>query len=211
MAAVVAPADQDLAPGPLSRELLERGARVLYSYLAADMLPLVMASKEGHTVTDVDGNVFLDLASASASVPLGAARPDIVEPAVEAIRRYGSEDSHSIANEPMFDLAERLVALAPDSISRVDIALNGTEAVETAIRLMRQVTGRPLILGFHGGYHGESTATATLGAEIGAISAGDRGLSYRLLPCSLPEPVPVAVRPTPARRQRRLDRRLHPR
>lgn len=98
-------------PGPKSRELLERGARTLYAGLAGDLAPLVVASKDGHTVTDVDGNVFVDLASASASVPLGACRPDLIDPAVEAIRRIGNEDSHALASAPMFDLAERLIAL----------------------------------------------------------------------------------------------------
>ena len=61
-------------PGPRSRELLERGSRTLYAGLAGGLAPLVVARKDGHTVTDVDGNVFVDLASASASVPLGAGR-----------------------------------------------------------------------------------------------------------------------------------------
>ena len=124
-------------PGPRSRELLERGSRTLYAGLAGDLAPLVVARKDGHTVTDVDGNVFVDLASASASVPLGAGRADLIDPAVEAIRRIGNEDSHALASEAMFELAERLIAIAPGEISRVDIALNGTEAVETAVRMMR--------------------------------------------------------------------------
>ena len=41
---------------------------------------------------------------------------------------------------------------------------------------MRRSTGRPLIVGFHGGYHGESSTTAGLGAEHHEISAGLRGL-----------------------------------
>ena len=60
------------------------------------------------------------------------------------LRRYGNEDSHSLASELMAPLAERLVALAPASLTRVDIALNGTEAVEIALKLMRRATGRPL-------------------------------------------------------------------
>lgn len=163
-------------PGPKSREILERGRSVFYSGLAREFAPLVLERKSDYTVTDIDGNVFLDLASASASVPLGACRDDLIDPAVEAIRRYGNEDSHTLASPGMFDLAERLVALAPGAISRVDIALNGTEAVETAVRLMRRATGRPVILGFHGSYHGESTTTAALGAEIHEISAGERAL-----------------------------------
>ena len=45
---------------------------------------------------------------------------------------------------------------APSGLTRVDIALNGTEAVETAVRFMRRATGRPIVIGFMGGYHGEA-------------------------------------------------------
>lgn len=175
-------------PGPRSRAALERGEAVLYRGLSDELAPFVLDHKSGYTVTDLDGNVFFDLASASASVPLGACREDLIEPAVAAIRRYGNEDSHWLSSPGMFELAERLVALAPGAISRVDIALNGTEAVETAVRLMRRATGRPVILAFHGGYHGESTTTATLGAEDRTISAGDRALAPGLAHVPYPNP-----------------------
>ncbi|KAA0266351.1 MAG: aminotransferase class III-fold pyridoxal phosphate-dependent enzyme, partial [Acidobacteria bacterium] len=185
---VPAPAVRTALPGPRSRALLESGEGLLYAGLAADLAPLVLDRKRGYTATDVDGNVFYDLASASASVPLGACREDLIEPAVAAIRRWGNEDSHALSSPPMFELARRLVELAPDSIDRVDIALNGTEAVETAVRLMRRATGRPLVLAFHGGYHGESTATATLGAEAASISAGDRALGTGFFHAPYPNP-----------------------
>ena len=187
-ASLTAPLIRTELPGPRSRALLERASRVLYSGLAHDLTPLILESKDGHTVTDIDGNIFLDCASASASVPLGACRGDLIDPAVEAIRRFGNEDSHALMTESHVELAERIVAMAPGSIARVDIALNGTEAVETAIRMMRRVTGRPLVLGFHGGYHGESVATATLGAEISAISGGDRTLAPGFVHAPYPNP-----------------------
>ena len=129
---------------------------------------MALAEKRGWTATDLDGNVYLDCASASASVPVGAGRAELLEPAVEAIGRLGNEDSHALASELTAELGERLLAIAPSSISRYDIALNGTEAVEIAIKIMRRATGRPVIIGFHGSYHGESTMTAALGAEAGA-------------------------------------------
>ena len=101
-------------PGPRSRELLARGEACLYPGLAAGLAPLVIERKSGYTVTDVDGNVYLDLASASASVPLGAGRTELIDPAVEAIRRYGNEDSHALASaELMLELAERLLGDRP--------------------------------------------------------------------------------------------------
>lgn len=161
-------------PGPRSRELLERAAGLFYPGTGHDLAPFVVARKDGYTIEDVDGNVYLDLISASATVPLGACRDDIIDPVVEALRRYGNEDSHTLASEPMVELAEQLLAIAPEGLTRVDLALNGTEAVETAIKMMRRATGRPVIIGFFSQYHGESTTTATLGAEQSDISRGMR-------------------------------------
>jgi 4-aminobutyrate aminotransferase-like enzyme len=163
-------------PGPRTREILERIDRTAYRGLSEGLEPLALAGKAGWTVTDVDGNVYIDCASASASVPLGAGRREILEPAIAALERFGNEDSHALASELTATLGERLLALAPESLTRYDIALNGTEAVEIAVKMMRRATGRPIIIGFHGSYHGESTTTAALGAEAAEISSGLRGL-----------------------------------
>jgi 4-aminobutyrate aminotransferase-like enzyme len=163
-------------PGPRSGEILARIDRTAYRGLSEGLEPLALAGKAGWTVTDVDGNVYIDCASASASVPLGAGRREILEPAIAALERFGNEDSHALASELTATLGERLLALAPAGLTRYDIALNGTEAVEIAVKMMRRATGRPIIIGFHGSYHGESTTTAALGAEAAEISSGLRGL-----------------------------------
>ena len=181
-------------PGPRSREILERIERTAYLGTGGGLSPLALAGKTGWTVADVDGNVFLDCASASASVPLGAGRTELLEPAIAAIERFGNEDSHALASELMAELGERLLAVSPASLSRYDIALNGTEAVEIAVKMMRRATGRPIILAFHGSYHGESTTTAALGAEASEISSGLRGL----VPGFVHVPYPHAYR-TPFR------------
>jgi 4-aminobutyrate aminotransferase-like enzyme len=164
-------------PGPKSREILERQRALLYPGLAEELAPFVLHRKLGYAAEDVDSNVYLDMASASGSVPLGACRPDLLEAAIGALRRYGNEDSHALPSELMLPLAERLLAIAPPRLTRVDIALNGTEAVEIALKFMRRATGRQLVIGFFGQYHGESTTTATLGAERRDISRGLRQLS----------------------------------
>jgi 4-aminobutyrate aminotransferase-like enzyme len=175
-------------PGPRSREILGRIERRAYPGLSGGLAPFALAEKRAWTVTDADGNVYLDLASASASVPLGAGRVELIEPAVEALERFGNEDSHALASELMAELGERLLAIAPASSTRFDIALNGTEAVEIAIRMMRRATGRAVVIGFHGSYHGESTATAALGAEQAEISRGLRGLVPGFVHVPYPHP-----------------------
>jgi len=150
--------------------------------------PFVMARKAGYTIEDVDGNLYLDMVSGSASVPLGAGHPDLLDAAVAALRLYGNEDTHFITSELVAPLAEKLIAMSPAGLTRVDIALNGTEAVEIALKCMRRATGRPLVVGFFGGYHGESTTTATLGAEAAEIGRGLRHLSPGFVHVPYPNP-----------------------
>ena len=175
-------------PGPRSREVLERIEATAYPGLSHGLIPFALASKRAWTVTDLDDNVYLDLISASASVPLGAGREELIEPAVEAIRRFGNEDTHALVTELTATLGERLLALAPAPITRYDIALNGTEAIEIAVKMMRRATGRPVVIGFLGGYHGESSITAALGAEHSEISRGLRGLVPGFVHIPYPNP-----------------------
>ncbi len=163
-------------PGPRTSDILERQRAVLYRGLADDLGPFVIDRKTGYEIEDIDGNVYLDCISAMASVPVGAARPDITEAAVDALRRYGNEDTHFYSHTFVLPLAERLISIAPGSLARVDIALNGTEAVETAVRFMRRATGRPIVIGFMGGYHGEAGTAGAIGAETSDLSWGYRAL-----------------------------------
>ena len=132
-----------------------------------------------------------------ASVPAGAARADITEAAVEALRRYGNEDTHYYSHEYVLPLAERLVSVAPGALARVDIALNGTEAVETSVRFMRRATGRPIVIGFMGGYHGEAGTAGAIGAESSDLSYGYRALMPGFVHVPYPNPyrTPFTARP----------------
>ena len=184
-------------PGPKTRDILERQSAVLYRGLADEVGPFVICRKSGYEVEDIDGNVYLDCISAMASVPAGAARADITEAAVEALRRYGNEDTHYYSHEYVLPLAERLVAIAPGALSRVDIALNGTEAVETAVRFMRRATGRSIVIGFMGGYHGEAGTAGAIGAETSDLSYGYRALMPGFVHVPYPNPyrTPFTARP----------------
>jgi 4-aminobutyrate aminotransferase-like enzyme len=175
-------------PGPRARAELDRLGKVLYPGLVHDLAPLIVARKSGWEIEDVDGNVYLDMLSAMASVPLGAARGDITDAAVDALRRYGNEDTHALPSEHVLPLAEKLLDIAPGALSRVDIALNGTEAVETAVRFMRRAAGRPIVIGFLGGYHGEAGTTGAVGAEAAGLSFGFRALTPGFAHVPYPNP-----------------------
>jgi len=175
-------------PGPEGAAILDKLAPLLYPGLHGDLGPFVIRRKDGSWIEDVDGNVFLDLISGMASVPLGAANKRITDAAVDALRTTGLEDAHFYAHEYMLPLAEQLLAVAPDGLTRVDIALNGTEAVETMIRFARRATGRPIVIGFMGGYHGEAGTAGAVGAETSDLSAGYRALMPGFVHVPYPNP-----------------------
>lgn len=184
-------------PGPEGAAILDKLAPLLYPGLHHDLGPFVIRRKDGSWIEDVDGNVFLDLISGMASVPLGATNERITDAAVEALRTTGLEDAHFYAHEYMLPLAEQLLAVAPEGLSRVDIALNGTEAVETMIRFARRATGRPIVIGFMGGYHGEAGTAGAVGAETSDLSAGYRALMPGFVHVPYPNPyrTPFQARP----------------
>jgi 4-aminobutyrate aminotransferase-like enzyme len=197
MTALRAPRIVAPPPGPKTQAIRALEKDVLYPGLAEDLGPFVITRKDGYAIEDVDGNVYLDLVSAMASVPLGSAREDITEAAVQALRRYGNEDTHYFSNELVLPLAKRLLAAAPSGLTRVDIALNGTEAVETVVRFMRRATGRPIVIGFMGGYHGETGSAGAVGAETSDLSFGYRALmpGFAHVPYPHPYRTPFSARP----------------
>jgi glutamate-1-semialdehyde 2,1-aminomutase len=85
---------------------------------------------------------------------LGHADPDVTEAVTAALNKgwsYGAADAVSL------ELAE-LITGHIDWIDRVRFVNSGTEAVMTALRLARAVTGRDKVLKFDGCYHGHTDA-----------------------------------------------------
>lgn len=161
-------------PGPKSAELLVRKSRIFSGPLRdGSNVPFVLGRKYGHLLEDVDGNVFADHLSAWGAMPYGAQPPTVRKAVMDTWDRYGMEISQYLASDPPIELAERLVAIAPAGITRVAPTVTGTEAVEGAVKLAREATGRPIILSFLGQYHGESTyLTASASTDIPGNTAG---------------------------------------
>jgi len=161
-------------PGPKSQEIFDRQAKVFYTQMQqGDMCPFILDYKtDDDLLHDVDGNSFANHISAWGASPYGAFPPSVRAATIEAWDRYGMEISCFMQSPPVVELAERLVALAPEKITRVAPTVTGTEAVEGAIKLAREHTGRPMILSFLGQYHGESTYLAqSTSTELAANTA----------------------------------------
>ena len=114
--------------------------------------PLFIKSAKGCTITDVDGNEFIDYVSSWGPLIFGHAHPCIVE-AITRQAELGT--SYGASTELEVELAEKVVNAVP-SIDVVRMVNSGTEAVMSALRLARGITGRDKIVKFEGCYHGHS-------------------------------------------------------
>ena len=132
--------------------------------------PRFMASGAGARVTDADGTTYLDYVGSWGPLILGHAHPAVVAAAVAAVERGSSFGAPTAAE---VELAEVLVEAYP-GLDMVRAVSSGTEAVMTAIRLARGVTGRDRIVKFRGHYHGHSDALlVSAGSGVATLGLPD--------------------------------------
>ena len=159
-------------PGPRSRALLER-RKAAVSSSPFMTTPLFVERADGATLTDVDGNTFLDFAGGIGTVNVGHARPEVVA----AIREQAGRALHTCFNvamyEPYVALAEKLNAIVPTAGPRKSVLFNtGAEAVENAVKIARRVTGRAGVLTFEHGFAGRTYMALSLTSKVIPYKAG---------------------------------------
>ena len=117
---------------------------------------------EGSWLYTRDGRRILDLTSGIAVMNVGHSHPAVVR----AVREQAEHLMHICAGVATYaanvDYAEALGEVAPDDLDTVFFCNSGAEAIEAAIKFARQVSGKPGIVGFRGGFHGRTTGAAAL-------------------------------------------------
>jgi 4-aminobutyrate aminotransferase/(S)-3-amino-2-methylpropionate transaminase len=159
-------------PGPRSRAILARKAKVIADPLSI-FLPVVIQEGRGATITDVDGNTFLDFTGGVGCLNVGHSHPRLIEAAQEQLTRFSHTDFTIVPYEVYVTLAERLLALAPFRGPAKAAFFNaGTEAVENAIKFARSYTKRPAVVCFEGAFHGRTLLSMTLTSKTRPYKAG---------------------------------------
>jgi len=159
-------------PGPRSREIGERIERAVASPLQVTF-PIVAASARGATLTDVDGNTFIDFVGGVGTLNVGHQHPDVVAAAHEQLDRFAHTDFTIVPYETYVALAERLAERVPISGPVKAAFFNaGTEAVENAVKFSRAYTGRSAVIVFDGAFHGRTYMSLTMTSKVHPYKAG---------------------------------------
>ena len=133
---------------------------------------LEVATGKGCVITTTTGDEYLDFTSGIAVTSTGHCHPTVVA----AIARQAERFIHAQVNVYRHDLLEqlgaRLAAVCPEPIDTFFFANSGSEATEGAVKLAKQVTGRPNIIVFTGSFHGRTHLTMAMTTSKTAYRAG---------------------------------------
>jgi 4-aminobutyrate aminotransferase len=123
---------------------------------------VVAARGEGVLLYDEDDRRYLDFTAGIGVTSTGHCHPRVVEAAQRQVGTLIHAQYTTVMHRPLLTLVEKMGEVLPSGLDRMFFANSGSEAVEAALRLSRQATGRPNIVVFHGGFHGRTVAAASL-------------------------------------------------
>ncbi|MCA8947983.1 MAG: aspartate aminotransferase family protein [Planctomycetes bacterium] len=155
---------------PMSRakSLIERRRAVVARGVGQFAGDSTAASGRAGILTDVDGREVIDLAGGIGVVNVGHCQPEVVRAIQEQAARLIHTCIHVATYEPYVALCEKLVELLPHGdATRAMLVNSGAEAVENAIKIARQATGRPAVLCYTEGFHGRTMMCMTLTSKVG--------------------------------------------
>ena len=136
-----------------------------YQLATYKKMPVVAERGEGVWLFTSDGERYLDLYGGHAVAGTGHCHPHVVN----AIKNQADRllfYSNLVYSEARARAAEKLVSVAPESLTKAFFCNSGTEANENAMRMARMATGRENVITFGGGFHGR-TADAISATFLG--------------------------------------------
>ncbi len=131
--------------------------------------PLATAvSAKGAIITDAEGRELIDFAGGIGVVNVGHCDPEVVRAVQEQAATLMHTCIHVATYEPYLALCEKLAQLFPHGDKTKVLLVNtGAEAVENAVKIARQATGRPAVLCYTESFHGRTMMAMSLTSKVG--------------------------------------------
>ncbi len=150
------------------------------------IFPIQSERGKGAYIYDEDGKQYLDFTCGIGVTNTGHCHPKVVEAIREQAGMFLHAQANIIVHKPMMQLIKELRQIVPPSIDGFFFSNSGAEAVEGALKLARNATGRNSVIVFSGSFHGRTAGTMALTTSKTA---------YKMGPQLLPSGVYVAPYP----------------
>ena len=144
-------------PGPKSKAMHASACRYFHGLSSqVKLFPVCFEEGQGITLTDVDGNKYLDFSSGIYVTSLGHSHPKISE----AVAHWAKKlmNCHDFTTPVKDALLQKMAAILPGKLHAIQFYSDGTAAVEAAIRAARVITGKHEFLSCFRDFHGKTMA-----------------------------------------------------
>jgi len=168
-------------PGPRSQSLHRRCTKYFKGLSSqVKLFPVVFDSGYGCTLTDVDGNRYIDFSSGIYVATLGHCHPKVTEAIQHAAAKL--MNAHDFTTPIKTELVEKLAEVLPGDLSGFQFYDSGTTAVEAGMRVMRAATGRNEMLSCFYDFHGKTYGSVSLAHVRSQVYGRVRAPGMHMLP-----------------------------
>lgn len=147
-----------------TQELLKRDAQVFFHQTLSTPVFNTITRAEGAYIYDGTGKKYLDLHGNGVHT-VGYQNPRVLQAIQQQINDNLTFAPRRFTNLPAVELAEKLIQIAPEGMSRVLFCPGGSEAIEMAVMLAKLYTGKWKTLSYVGTFHGAGFQAVSLGAD----------------------------------------------
>lgn len=155
---------------------------------------------EGVWLYDLEGNRYLDFTSGIAVTNTGHAHPRVVAAIQEQAGKLIHGQANLVYHQPLLRLVEALRGIVPPGLDGFFFSNSGAEAIEGAVKLARQATGRGVVIAFQGGFHGRTIGALSLTSSKAVYRAGYQPLMSGVVMAPYPDPYRYNMDPLTCRK-----------
>ncbi len=175
----------DTVPGPKSQQLNKRGMAHMIGYSSqVKLCPVVFKEGHGVTLTDVDGNKYIDFSSGINVTSLGHCHPKVSEAVASAAKTL--MNCHDFNTPIKVALLEKVAEVQPWDLTGMQLYDSGTTAVEAGLRVCRVATGNFEFISCYMDFHGKTGHAVSLAEMKPDVYGAGRSQGFYLVPRPYP-------------------------
>jgi len=144
---------------------------VMHSFVKS-LQPIVIASANGATVTDLDGKTYIDCFAGISVVNAGHCNPKVTEAVKKQVEKLVHCCTYVYYSIPATQLAKKLAEIVPGNLQKTFFGNSGAEAVETALKVGRKFSRKHEIIALMCSFHGRTLGTLSVTGQAGRKNYG---------------------------------------